>query len=90
VAASEQENALAAVVLAGGLGTRMRSATAKHFHPILGRRLVDWVIAAARGAHPERPAGVAAADWLRWEQEKHSKLLSDAGRPLTLATTESA
>src|SRR3712207_7687690 len=31
-------------------------------------------------AELERPAGVAAADWLRWEQEKHSKLLSDAGR----------
>ena len=26
----------AAVVLAGGLGTRMRSATPKHFHPLLG------------------------------------------------------
>jgi MerR family transcriptional regulator, copper efflux regulator len=40
-------------------------------------------------AEPERPADVPASDWLRWEQQKHSKLLSDAGRPLTLATTES-
>src|SRR5205823_14991795 len=39
---------LAAVVLAGGLGTRMRSATPKHLHPLLGRRLVDWVVASAR------------------------------------------
>ena len=39
-------------------------------------------------AEPERPADVPAADWLRWEQQKHSKLLADAGRPLTLATTE--
>jgi bifunctional UDP-N-acetylglucosamine pyrophosphorylase/glucosamine-1-phosphate N-acetyltransferase len=38
----------AAVVLAGGLGTRMRSATPKHFHPLLGKRMVDWVIDAAR------------------------------------------
>jgi len=38
----------AAVVLAGGLGTRMRSATPKHFHPLLGRRMVDWVVEAAR------------------------------------------
>jgi bifunctional UDP-N-acetylglucosamine pyrophosphorylase/glucosamine-1-phosphate N-acetyltransferase len=38
----------AAVVLAGGLGTRMRSAIPKHFHPLLGRRMVDWVVEAAR------------------------------------------
>jgi MerR family transcriptional regulator, copper efflux regulator len=39
-------------------------------------------------AEPERPAGVPASDWLRWEQEKHSRLLADAGRHLTLTTTE--
>ncbi len=38
----------AAVVLAAGLGTRMRSATPKHFHLLLGRRMVDWVVEAAR------------------------------------------
>ena len=45
---------LAAVVMAGGLGTRMRSAVPKHFHEILGRRMVDWVIATGRetGAEP--------------------------------------
>ncbi|HSC93055.1 MAG TPA: bifunctional UDP-N-acetylglucosamine diphosphorylase/glucosamine-1-phosphate N-acetyltransferase GlmU [Gaiellaceae bacterium] len=45
---------LAAVVMAGGLGTRMRSRTPKHLHPLLGRRMVDWVLAAARplGADP--------------------------------------
>jgi bifunctional UDP-N-acetylglucosamine pyrophosphorylase/glucosamine-1-phosphate N-acetyltransferase len=43
-----------AVVMAAGLGTRMRSSTPKHLHPLLGRRMVDWVIAAARdaGAQP--------------------------------------
>ncbi len=39
---------LAAVVMAAGLGTRMRSAVPKHVHLVLGRRLVDWVIEAAR------------------------------------------
>ena len=34
--------------MAAGLGTRMRSATPKHFHPLLGRRMVDWVIEVAR------------------------------------------
>ncbi len=45
---------LAALIMAGGLGTRMRSSVPKHFHPILGRRLVDWVIgsALATGAEP--------------------------------------
>jgi bifunctional UDP-N-acetylglucosamine pyrophosphorylase/glucosamine-1-phosphate N-acetyltransferase len=45
---------LAAVVMAAGLGTRMRSAVPKHFHEILGRRMVDWVIGTAHevGASP--------------------------------------
>ena len=27
-------------------------------------------------AQPELPAGIPAADWLRWEQDKHQKLLA--------------
>ena len=48
------DTTVAAVVMAGGLGTRMRSALPKHFHPILGRRMVDWVIESGReaGASP--------------------------------------
>jgi len=40
--------------MAGGLGTRMRSAVPKHFHEILGRRMVDWIIEVGRetGADP--------------------------------------
>jgi bifunctional UDP-N-acetylglucosamine pyrophosphorylase/glucosamine-1-phosphate N-acetyltransferase len=41
---------LAAVLMAGGLGTRMRSAVPKHLHPILGRRMVDWIVEAGRAA----------------------------------------
>ena len=52
----------AAVVLAGGLGTRMRSATPKHFHPLLGRRLVDWVVEAAREVGAEPVVVVASPD----------------------------
>jgi bifunctional UDP-N-acetylglucosamine pyrophosphorylase / glucosamine-1-phosphate N-acetyltransferase len=44
---------LAAVVMAAGLGTRMKSATPKHLHPLLGRRLVDWTIAAAAAVGPD-------------------------------------
>jgi bifunctional UDP-N-acetylglucosamine pyrophosphorylase / glucosamine-1-phosphate N-acetyltransferase len=45
---------LAVIVMAGGLGTRMHSETPKHLHPLLGRRLVDWVIDAARALEPGR------------------------------------
>jgi bifunctional UDP-N-acetylglucosamine pyrophosphorylase / glucosamine-1-phosphate N-acetyltransferase len=40
--------------MAGGLGTRMKSAVPKHFHPILGRRMVDWIVATGHdaGAQP--------------------------------------
>ena len=51
---------LAAVVMAAGIGTRMKSATPKHLHPILGRRMVDWVVDAARGAGVERLVVVAS------------------------------
>ena len=45
---------LAAVVMAAGLGTRMRSSLPKHFHDLLGRRMVDWVLETGRetGADP--------------------------------------
>jgi bifunctional UDP-N-acetylglucosamine pyrophosphorylase / glucosamine-1-phosphate N-acetyltransferase len=58
----------AAVIMAAGLGTRMKSAVPKHLHPLLGRRLVDWVVAAVEplGADPlilvVGPAAVDAFD----------------------------
>ena len=53
---------LAAVVMAGGLGTRIRSAVPKHLHPILGRRMVDWVLEAARPLAPARLVVVASPE----------------------------
>jgi bifunctional UDP-N-acetylglucosamine pyrophosphorylase / glucosamine-1-phosphate N-acetyltransferase len=45
---------LAAIVMAAGLGTRMRSDRPKHLHPLLGRRVLDWALAPAEplGADP--------------------------------------
>jgi MerR family copper efflux transcriptional regulator len=37
-------------------------------------------------AEPERPDDVPAADWLRWEQEKHQRLLEAAARHATTVT----
>ena len=55
-------------MLAGGVGTRMKSATAKHFHALLGRRMVDWVVEAARAVEADplvvvtSPSGADAFD----------------------------
>ena len=40
----------------------------------------DWL-----AARPERPEHVPVPDWLRWEQEKHQRLLAEAAQ-LTKAT----
>ena len=61
-------NDFAAVIMAAGLGSRMKSATPKHLHPLLGRRLVDWVVAAVRALDPDplvvvlSPEAAAAVD----------------------------
>jgi bifunctional UDP-N-acetylglucosamine pyrophosphorylase/glucosamine-1-phosphate N-acetyltransferase len=40
----------------------MRSATPKHLHPLLGRRLVDWVLEAVGPLHPEPLVVVASPE----------------------------
>jgi len=51
---------LGAVVMAAGLGTRMLSSTPKHLHSLLGRRMVDWVLLAARELEADPLVVVAA------------------------------
>lgn len=41
---------VAAIVLAAGKGTRMKSGLVKVLHPIAGRPMIDWPLEAARGA----------------------------------------
>ena len=36
---------------------------------------------------PERPEGIASGDWLRWEQEKHERLLALGTKPPRLTET---
>lgn len=52
--------AKAAVILAAGQGTRMKSAKAKVMHPVAGLPILGHVIAAARGAGAERIVVVVA------------------------------
>jgi bifunctional UDP-N-acetylglucosamine pyrophosphorylase / glucosamine-1-phosphate N-acetyltransferase len=53
---------LGAVVMAAGMGTRMKSELPKHLHPLLGRRMVDWVIASVRPLGPDPLVVVASPD----------------------------
>jgi MerR family copper efflux transcriptional regulator len=52
-----------------GFALRLRS------EPALRGAVEGWL-----EAQPQRPTEVPAADWLRWEQEKHQRLLAAAGR----------
>jgi len=53
---------VAAVVMAAGLGTRMRSELPKHLHPLLGRRMVDWVVESARAVEADPVVVVVSPD----------------------------
>ncbi|HEV2787578.1 MAG TPA: bifunctional UDP-N-acetylglucosamine diphosphorylase/glucosamine-1-phosphate N-acetyltransferase GlmU [Solirubrobacteraceae bacterium] len=53
--------AFTAVILAAGQGTRMRSELPKMLHPLCGRPLVGWPIAAAGAAGADRVVVVDAA-----------------------------
>jgi hypothetical protein len=48
----------AAIILAAGLGTRMRSSLPKVLHPVCGRPMLGYVIEAARTALGSRPVVV--------------------------------
>jgi bifunctional UDP-N-acetylglucosamine pyrophosphorylase/glucosamine-1-phosphate N-acetyltransferase len=55
--------------MAAGLGTRMKSARPKHLHGLLGRRLLDWVLAAAEPLRPS-PFVVVCSEPAREELER--------------------
>lgn len=50
------------LIMAAGQGTRMRSAVPKVLHPVCGRAMVAWPIAAAREAGAGRIAVIASPD----------------------------
>lgn len=54
---------LAAVVLAAGLGTRMKSRIVKVLHPLAGRPMIAWVLAAVHGVGAGRV--VCVVGWQR-------------------------
>ena len=54
--------ALACIVMAGGKGTRMRSALPKVLHATCGRPILGWVLEAAREAGASRLVVVTPPD----------------------------
>jgi bifunctional UDP-N-acetylglucosamine pyrophosphorylase/glucosamine-1-phosphate N-acetyltransferase len=52
----------AALIMAAGHGTRMRSRTPKVLHPVCGRPMLGWVVDAARGAGVDRVVAVVRPD----------------------------
>jgi bifunctional UDP-N-acetylglucosamine pyrophosphorylase/glucosamine-1-phosphate N-acetyltransferase len=64
--------------MAAGLGTRMRSKQAKHLHPLLGRRVVDWVFEAVAPLAPSPLAVVVSP-------ETEDELRADLPEGATLA-----
>lgn len=53
---------LAAIIMAAGQGKRMRSRVPKHLHAVLGRRLIDWVVAAVAPLEPAPLVVVCSRD----------------------------
>jgi bifunctional UDP-N-acetylglucosamine pyrophosphorylase / glucosamine-1-phosphate N-acetyltransferase len=52
----------AALIMAAGHGTRMRSARPKVLHEVCGRPMLAWVVDAARGAGADRVVAVVRSD----------------------------
>jgi len=77
------------VILAAGQGTRMRSAIPKLLHPLCGRPMIEWSIAAARAAgvakivvvdSPERRLQAGLADDVVLAVQEHPLGTADAVR----------
>jgi bifunctional UDP-N-acetylglucosamine pyrophosphorylase/glucosamine-1-phosphate N-acetyltransferase len=83
--ANQAANQVAAVVLAAGKGTRMRSALPKVLHPLLGEPMINHVLRALRvaGVPPERTVVVVGH-----EAEAVRQAVARCGPYLTVEQTE--
>jgi bifunctional UDP-N-acetylglucosamine pyrophosphorylase/glucosamine-1-phosphate N-acetyltransferase len=52
----------AALIMAAGHGTRMRSQTPKVLHPVCGRPMLEWVVDSARAAGADRVVAIVRPD----------------------------
>lgn len=70
------------LVLAAGEGTRMRSATPKVLHPVLGRPMLGHVLSAVSGVNPQHTAVVVGAG------REHVEQWLGASHPEVLTTVQ--
>jgi len=70
------------VILAAGQGTRMRSAMPKLLHPLCGRPVISWPIAAARAAGAQKVVVVGGPD------RALEPLVAEAGGDVVLAVQQ--
>ena len=65
---------LTVIILAAGLGTRMRSSLPKALHPLAGKPLVQHVLDAVRAMGPVKPVLVVGhkADMVRKAVERYT------------------
>jgi bifunctional UDP-N-acetylglucosamine pyrophosphorylase / glucosamine-1-phosphate N-acetyltransferase len=73
------------VILAAGQGTRMRSAVPKLLHPLCGRPLIEWPIAAARAAGAGKVVVVDSPERRLAEALPEGVVLAVQERPLGTA-----
>lgn len=79
------------VILAAGQGTRMRSATPKVLHPLCGRPVIAWPIAAARAAGARKVVVVGGPDRaLEPFVEAAAQEQGEAGGDVVLAVQQEA
>ena len=80
----------AAVILAAGMGTRMKSAKAKVMHAVAGLPILGHVIAAARGAGAERIVVVTSPDGTTVREFAHAMGAQTAIQETQLGTGHAA
>src|SRR4051794_14673521 len=70
--------------MAAGLGTRMRSETPKHLHPLLGKRVIDWTLDAVSELGADRvvvivaPGGEDVAEGVEVAVQREARGTGDA------------
>ena len=78
-------NSLAAVILAAGRSTRMRTAVPKALHPLAGRPLLGHVLEALSAVHPARTVVVTPPDAAAFVPVAGTATLVEQGEPLGTA-----
>lgn len=77
---------LAAVIMAAGMGTRMRSKTPKVLHPILGRPLLSHILAATKPLQPAETVVIVGHEAERVKAEFEMDGLSPVDDRLSFVT----